>query len=87
MREKTRADEPTIDGSLWRRSFKDHIALRAAQLRPNMTDYLEACGHILQHLRHIFTQLAQCATTLSAGICFGHVHMSFAWKMLWQRLS
>jgi hypothetical protein len=47
LRDQHLAQEPwpsksALDRSRWRRSFYDHIAFRAAQLRAYVTDHLEA---------------------------------------------
>jgi hypothetical protein len=63
----------------------DHIALRATQLRPYVSDDLEAGRHILQHLRNIFAQLAQLTAALGACNFIGQMRVDFARQMLRQR--
>jgi hypothetical protein len=84
MGEQTRSREAAVDGSRRRRSLHDAIAGIAAQLRTHMADDLEAGPHVLQHLGHIFPQLAQPATTVRAGSVVRHVRVDFARKMLRQ---
>lgn len=59
MREKTRSRETAIDRPRQCRCLHDAVARIAAQLRTNMTKHLEAGANVLQHLGHIFAELAQ----------------------------
>jgi len=49
-----------------------------------MADDLEAGPHVLQHLGHIFPQLAQPSTAVGAPLMAGQVRVDFARKMLGQ---
>ena len=81
MRKQARTRESAVDGPRWRRRLHDPVAGVAAQLRPHMTDDLEAGPHILQHLGGIFAKFAEPAAAVGTGFMAGQVRMDFARKM------
>src|ERR1700738_614668 len=81
MRQQARSREATINHALWRRCLHHAGALPAAHLGANMADDEEARRHVLEHLRNVFTELAQFALTARALAVFGHVRPDFATQM------
>src|ERR1700733_6179364 len=61
----------------WRRRFDDAVAALAAELRPHMTNDLEAVGNILQLLRDVFAKLPQLATAIRTAIAPWNVRDNF----------
>ena len=87
MREQTWTCESTIDGPRWRGRLHDAVAGIATQLRTHVADDLEAGPHVLQHLGHVFAQLAQSAPAVGTSLVAWYVRVDLTRKMLGQRAA
>nr|EPB97586.1 hypothetical protein L321_02211 [Pseudomonas plecoglossicida NB2011] len=80
MGQQPRAGKASGYRATRRRHLGDVLAAAANPLGADMADHFKACRDVLQHLRHILTQLTQLPTATRA-LRLGLVDVNFAWQM------
>jgi len=81
VREQAGAGAPAGDHMIGRRRCHHRVAGPARQLLAHMPDHLEAAGHVIEGLGHLFADPAQGAAAMRAG-AGGRVPHLFARQML-----
>src|ERR1019366_9192064 len=87
MGQQSRPCNTALDRTGWCRRFNDAVTSAAGELRPHMTNDLEALGDVLQLLGDIITELAQMAAAIGAAVALRKVSDNFARKMFWKWLA
>src|SRR5450631_3417811 len=87
MGQQSRSGKATLDRAGWRRRFNHALTTAAGELRPHVTNHLEAIRDVLQLLGDIFAELAQLAAAVGTRVTVKSVSDNLAWQMFGQRLA
>src|ERR1700674_3572940 len=79
--------EPPIDGAAGCRCLHDAVASGTAHPWAHMTNDLEACWTVLEHLGDIFAELLQSAAAVGTALFTGEMGVDFTRQMVGQRAS
>ena len=87
MSQQSRTRQSAVDRPCRSRRLDDALAACASELRPHMTNHLEACRDAFQLFGNIFAELAQCAAAIGAAVVRGKMGDHFTRKILGKRLA
>src|SRR5260370_13327563 len=85
MSEQTWASQASINGPAGCRCLHDAVASGTAHPGAYMTNDLEACWKVLEHLGDIFAELLQSAAAVGTGLFTGEMGVDFTRQMVGQR--
>src|SRR5260370_26464727 len=77
MSEQTWASQASINGTAGCRCLHDAVASGTAHPGAYMTNYLEACWKVLEHLGGIFAELLQSAAAVGTALFTGEMGVDF----------
>src|ERR1051326_385442 len=87
MRQQPCSGHAPLDRTIRSRLLQNPIASCAAAFWTHDTDHLKLRWHVLQNLRHIFTQRAETTAAIRTYVMLGGMCLGFSRKMPWQRTA
>src|ERR1700683_2819072 len=87
MGKQTWTRQSAVDRPSWSGRLHDALATCASELRPYMTNHLEACGNTFQLFGDIFAKLAQRTTAIGAAVVRRKMSHHFTRKILGKWLA
>ena len=87
MRQQTGAGHTAGNGPAWRSSLNNDIANRTSELRANVPNDTETCGHVLKHFCHILPEFLERTATVRAATIYRQMLYRFTGQMIRQGLA